>query len=117
MVVLFVGYNKDKNHGQPIKFGKSTLQGISTRAAQAPLDKGGSSADAPNRLSSSRALQRPQIGGPPAPAKQPEARFGSTVHVTQHASRDPADLASKLIFYFEFWRKISSELRPFFTYK
>ncbi|KOM55900.1 hypothetical protein LR48_Vigan10g179200 [Vigna angularis] len=67
--------------------------------------------------SASGSLKRPQTGGAPTPAEQLEARFGSIVHVTQHASRDPADLASKLVFYFEFLREISSELTPFFSFK
>ncbi|KOM47818.1 hypothetical protein LR48_Vigan07g152200 [Vigna angularis] len=40
MVVLFIGYNKGKSHGQAIGLGKSILQGISTRAALAPPNRG-----------------------------------------------------------------------------
>ncbi|KOM50137.1 hypothetical protein LR48_Vigan08g096400 [Vigna angularis] len=93
------------------------LQGINTKAAPALSGRGGLQLRCTKWTSWLTCAPVPSDRGAPAPAEQPEARFGSTVHVTQHVSRDPADLAFKLVFYFEFWREFSSELRPFFTYK
>ncbi|KOM47817.1 hypothetical protein LR48_Vigan07g152100 [Vigna angularis] len=65
------GYNKGKSQGQPIRFGKSILQGISTRAAPAPSNKGSSSLDAPNGLPGSRLASIHQVVSEPGSSTHP----------------------------------------------
>ncbi|KOM47799.1 hypothetical protein LR48_Vigan07g150300 [Vigna angularis] len=90
-----MGYNKGKNHANQSDLGKVFFKESASGRSTA-LRQGGLQRRCTKWTSQLTCAPAPSNRGAPTPAKQPEARFGSTVHVTQHASRNPADLASKL---------------------